>query len=86
LPLRLLVRRPHERSRRENASRRTESGKTTKPNALPKKADRPWHRVITKNQFTPLETMDEVIKSLIGDLPVRPSLGLELGAKSPISP
>jgi hypothetical protein len=38
----------------------------TKPNATLKKADRPGHRVIAKNQFTPLETMDCVIARLIG--------------------
>jgi hypothetical protein len=38
----------------------------TKPNTTLKKADRPGHRVIAKNQFTPLETMDCVIARLIG--------------------
>jgi hypothetical protein len=54
------------------------------------KAEKPAHRIITKNQFTALETMDEVIESLIGEsrLAARPSLGLELGreiVKYPIS-
>jgi hypothetical protein len=38
----------------------------TKPNATLKKADRPGHRVIAKNQFAPPETIDCVIARLIG--------------------
>jgi hypothetical protein len=38
----------------------------TKPNAMLNKAERPGHRVITKNQFTRLETIDDLIKRLIG--------------------
>jgi hypothetical protein len=56
--------------------------KHTKPNRMLEKAEKPAHRIITKNQFTALETMDDVINRLIGDLAARPSLGLELGAKS----
>jgi hypothetical protein len=33
----------------------------TKPNAMLKKADRPAHRVIAKNQFATLQTIDDVI-------------------------
>jgi hypothetical protein len=38
----------------------------TKPNAELKKADRPAHRVIAKNRFTTLETIDDVIQKPIG--------------------
>ena len=38
----------------------------TKPNAMLKKADRPAHRVIAKNRFTTLGTIDDVIEKLIG--------------------
>ena len=38
----------------------------TKPNALLEKADRPAHRVIAKSRFERLETIDEVIRNLIG--------------------
>ena len=38
----------------------------TKPNAMLKKADRPAHRVIAKNRFTTLGTIDDVIGKLIG--------------------
>src|SRR5258707_2361950 len=37
----------------------------TKPNAKLQKADRPAHRVIAKNRFTTLETIDDVIQKLI---------------------
>jgi len=40
----------------------------TKPNAMLAKADRPGHRVIAKNRFAELETMDEVIQKLVGHL------------------
>jgi hypothetical protein len=38
----------------------------TKPNAMLNKAERPGHRVIAKNQFTRLETIDDLIERLIG--------------------
>jgi hypothetical protein len=38
----------------------------TKPNAMLAKADRPGHRVIAKNRFAKLETIDEVIQKLVG--------------------
>jgi hypothetical protein len=38
----------------------------TKPNAMLEKADRPRHRVIAKNRFASLETIDDVIEKLIG--------------------
>jgi hypothetical protein len=38
----------------------------TKPNAMLNKAERPGHRVIAKNQFTRLETIDDLIEKLIG--------------------
>jgi hypothetical protein len=38
----------------------------TKPNAMLNKAERPGHRVITKNQFTRLETINDLIEWLIG--------------------
>ena len=38
----------------------------TKPNAMLKKADRPAHRVIPKSRFAKLETIEDVIKKLIG--------------------
>ena len=38
----------------------------TKPNRMLEKADKPAQRIITKNQFTRLETMDNVIERLIG--------------------
>jgi len=38
----------------------------TKPNARQKKADRPAHRVIAKNRFATLQTIDNVIARLIG--------------------
>jgi hypothetical protein len=38
----------------------------TKPNAMLKKADRPAHRVIAKNRFASLDTIDEVIQKLVG--------------------
>ena len=36
----------------------------TKPNAMLNKAERPGHRVIAKNRFTRLDTMDDVIEKL----------------------
>ena len=53
--------------------------KHTKPNRMLEKADKPAQRIITKNQFTRLETMDNVIERLIGN--PAGSVGLELGAK-----
>jgi hypothetical protein len=38
----------------------------TKPNSMLEKADRPAHRVIAKNRFAKLETIDDVIQKLIG--------------------
>jgi hypothetical protein len=38
----------------------------TKPNAMLNKAERPGHRVIAKNQFTRLETINDLIEWLIG--------------------
>jgi len=38
----------------------------TKPNSMLKRADRPAHRVIAKNRFATLDTIDEVIARLIG--------------------
>jgi hypothetical protein len=38
----------------------------TKPNGRLKKADRPAHRVIAKNRFASLDTIDDVIARLIG--------------------
>jgi hypothetical protein len=38
----------------------------TKPNAALEKADRPAHRIIAKSRFKRLETIDEVIRNLIG--------------------
>ena len=38
----------------------------TKPNAMLEKADRPAHRVIAKNRFATLQTIDDVIARLIG--------------------
>ena len=38
----------------------------TKPNAKLKKADRPAHRVIAKNRFTTLGTIEDVVEKLIG--------------------
>jgi hypothetical protein len=40
--------------------------KHTKPNSEQKKVDRPAHRIIAKNRFAALETIDEVIAKLIG--------------------
>jgi hypothetical protein len=40
--------------------------KHTKPNAMLAKADRPGHRIIAKNRFATLETIDDVIRKLIG--------------------
>jgi hypothetical protein len=40
--------------------------KHTKPNAKLEKADRPAHRVIAKNRFATLDTIDDVIAKLIG--------------------
>jgi hypothetical protein len=40
--------------------------KHTKPNAVLAKADRPAHRVIPKNRFAKLETIEDVIQKLIG--------------------
>jgi len=39
--------------------------KHTKPNSEQKKADRPAHRIVAKNRFAALETIDEVIAKLI---------------------
>jgi hypothetical protein len=38
----------------------------TKPNSKLEKADRPAHRVIAKNRFATLDTIDHVIRKLIG--------------------
>src|SRR5258707_4414191 len=40
-------------------------GRPTKPTAMLKKADRPAHRVIAKNRFTTLGTIDDVMEKLI---------------------
>ena len=40
--------------------------KHTKPNAMLEKADRPAHRVIPKSRFAKLDTIDDVIRKLIG--------------------
>ena len=45
--------------------------KHTKPNAKLEKADRPAHRVIAKNRFATLDTIDDVIARLIGVYPNR---------------
>jgi hypothetical protein len=38
----------------------------TKPNSKLEKADRPAHRVIAKNRFATLDTIDDVIRKLTG--------------------
>ena len=38
----------------------------TKPNAKLEKADRPAHRVVAKNRFARLDTIDDVIRKLVG--------------------
>lgn len=38
----------------------------TKPNAMRKKADRPAHRVVARNRFAKLETIEAVIQKLVG--------------------
>ena len=38
----------------------------TKPNAMRQKADRPAHRIIARNRFAKLETIDAVIRKLVG--------------------
>jgi hypothetical protein len=40
--------------------------KHTKPNRMLEKAEKPAHRVVAKNRFIRLETMDEVIQRLTG--------------------
>jgi hypothetical protein len=40
--------------------------KRTNPNSEQKKVDHPAHRVIAKNRFAALETIDAVIAKLIG--------------------
>ena len=38
----------------------------TKPNAKLEKADRPAHCVVAKNRFARLDTIDDVIRKLVG--------------------